>query len=176
MTKNLFKLILFTTIITPTLAVGQLPPKQLKESGQWVAFKYGQNKDKVCYVSSIPIKMTGKYKKRGQSYIMISHRPSDKPPTLNVFEHRAGYTYKRGSEVTVEIGSQKFRLYTNADSAWAKDSKTDENLVRSMIKGNKLVLRGTSNRGTKTVDTYSLSGFTATFRASAKACKLKKTL
>ncbi|PPR60780.1 MAG: hypothetical protein CFH08_02372, partial [Alphaproteobacteria bacterium MarineAlpha3_Bin7] len=36
MTKNLFKLILFTTIITPTLAVGQLPPKQLKESGQWV--------------------------------------------------------------------------------------------------------------------------------------------
>ena len=65
MTKNLFKLILFATIITPTLAVGQLPPKQLKESGQWVAFKYGQNKDKVCYVSSIPIKMTGKLKKTG---------------------------------------------------------------------------------------------------------------
>ena len=176
MTKSLFKLILFTTILAPTLAVSQLPPEQIKETGQWVAFKYGQNKDKVCYVSSIPIKMAGKYKKRGQSYIMISHRPSDKPPTLNVFELRAGYTYKKGSEVTVEIGSQKFRLYTSTDSAWAKDSKTDENLVRSMIKGNKMVLRGTSNRGTKTVDTYSLSGFTASFRASAKACKLKKTL
>ena len=176
MIKSLFKLILFTTIITPSLAVGQLPPKQIKEKGQWVAFKYGQNIDKVCYVSSIPIRMTGKYKKRGQSYIMVSHRPLDTPPAHNVFEHRAGYPYKKGSEVTVEIGSQKFRLYTAADSAWAKDSKTDENLVRSMIKGNKMILRGTSNRGTTTVDTYSLSGFTATFRASAKACKLKKTL
>ena len=176
MTKSLFKLILFTTIIIPSLAAGQIPPKQIKESGQWVAFKFGPNKDQVCYVTSIPIKEAGKYKKRGQSYIMVSHRPSDKPPTLNVFEHNAGYIYKKGSEVTVEIGSQKFRLYTNADRAWAKDSKTDENLVRSMIKGNNMVLRGTSNRGTKTVDTYSLSGFTATFRASAKACKLKKTL
>ena len=39
-----------------------------------------------------------------------------------------------------------------------------------MIKGSKMVAVGTSSRGTKTKDTYSLSGFTKAYKAINKAC------
>jgi len=37
--------------------------------------------------------------------------------------------------------------------------------------GNRMVVYGTSSRGTKTTDTYSLSGFTAMKKRIDKACK-----
>ena len=42
-----------------------------------------------------------------------------------------------------------------------------------MIRGARLVVKGTSSRGTKTTDTYSLKGFSAAFKAIGKACKVK---
>ena len=44
-------------------------------------------------------------------------------------------------------------------------------LVRAMKSGNRMVVYGTSSRGTKTTDTYSLSGFTAMKKRIDKACK-----
>jgi hypothetical protein len=42
--------------------------------------------------------------------------------------------------------------------------------VAALKKGSKLVVHGTSSRGTKTTDTYSLSGVTAAMDAIDKAC------
>jgi hypothetical protein len=39
------------------------------------------------------------------------------------------------------------------------------------VKGAAMVVVGTSERGTKTTDTYSLKGFTAAYGAISKACK-----
>ena len=46
-------------------------------------------------------------------------------------------------------------------------------VVDAMIRGARLVVKGTSSRGTKTTDTYSLKGFSAAFKAIGKACKVK---
>ena len=43
-------------------------------------------------------------------------------------------------------------------------------MVNAMAKGSKMVVKGTSSRGTPTTDTYSLMGFMAARRAITQAC------
>ena len=71
------------------------------------------------------------------------------------------------------IGKRTFQLFTNADTAWARNKKDDAALVRAMRAGSRMIVTGTSSRGTKTKDTYSLSGISAAHKAIGKACKVK---
>ncbi|MCH6553355.1 MAG: hypothetical protein IH793_04245 [Acidobacteria bacterium] len=73
----------------------------------------------------------------------------------------------------VEVDGRKFTLFTHKDGAWAADAKADTALVKAMMKGRRMTIRGTSSRGTKTVDTYSLIGFTRAHQAIGKACKTR---
>jgi hypothetical protein len=137
----------------------------------WTALTAGSGDGKTCYMASAPTSETGKYEKRGDTFVLVTHRPAEK--TRDVVEIRAGYTYKKDSDVMVKIGSHTFKLFTNEDSAWAEDSKTDHALTRAMIRGHNMVVKGTSSRGTLTTDTYSLSGFTAAHKAINTACGIK---
>jgi invasion protein IalB len=85
----------------------------------------------------------------------------------------AGYTYKKDSGVTIKIGSQTLELFTSGGTAWAKKSRTDRALAKAMKRGNTMTVAGTSNRGTKTLDTYSLKGFTAAYNAIGTNCEKK---
>ena len=48
---------------------------------------------------------------------------------------------------------------------------TDKKIVTAMKAGKSLKVKGTSWRGTQTVDTYSLAGISAALAAIDKACK-----
>jgi hypothetical protein len=72
--------------------------------------------------------------------------------------------------VRLNIDTNAFSLFVAGGTAWARDKKTDRLLARAMIKGVRLVALGTSSKGTRTRDTYSLSGFTAAYKAIGKAC------
>ncbi|MBT3916282.1 MAG: hypothetical protein HN731_10095 [Rhodospirillaceae bacterium] len=137
----------------------------------WSAFGDGKGKAKTCYIASVPKKETGKYKSRGNTYILVTHRPAEK--SRDVFELRAGYVYRKDSEVVVNIDGQVFKLFTDRGTAWAHDQKADRSLARMMIRGKSMIVTGFSGRGTKTTDTYSLSGFTAAYNAIGKACGVK---
>ncbi|CCQ75355.1 invasion associated locus B family protein [Magnetospira sp. QH-2] len=136
----------------------------------WSAFASGKGKDKTCYMGAVPSKSTGQYKKRGDVHAWVAQQPGE--DQFDVVQIVAGYTYKTRSEVTVTIGGDTFTLFTADDSAWARDVKTDRAIVKAMRAGSEMVVRGVSSRGTKTVDTYSLSGFTAAHNATKKACGL----
>ena len=43
-------------------------------------------------------------------------------------------------------------------------------MIYAMKKGIKLIVTGVSTRGTKTVDTYTLTGFTAAYNKLTKDC------
>ena len=42
-----------------------------------------------------------------------------------------------------------------------------------MKRGRKMVVKGKSSRGTATTDTYSLTGFSAAYKAIGEACGVK---
>jgi hypothetical protein len=126
---------------------------------------------RVCYMSGLPKKSEGKYKKRGEASVIVTHWPKRK--RFHEVSIVAGYTFKKNSKLELVIDGDRFDLYTEADRAWRYSPREDSELVRAMRKGSNMIIKGISARGTRTTDTYSLSGFTAAHNAINKACGAK---
>lgn len=133
----------------------------------WYAFTEKDRGRKICYIEADPRRERGRYKRRGDSYIQVIFRARKGRPDIAVI---AGYKYKRRSRVTVKIGPRRFRLVPNGDTAWSRRDTSAKRLVRAMRKGRRMVIRGRSNRGTLTTDTYSLIGFTDALKAARRSC------
>lgn len=144
---------------------------ELGGHGKWTALSFKDGKNTVCYMASAPVKQSGKYSKRGDPYALITNRPATK--SAGEVSFVAGYSFKKDAPVKVTVGDRSFELFTTDDRAWSPDQGTDGNLVKAMIRGNRMRVQGISSRGTKTTDTYSLSGFTATKKLIDRACKIK---
>ncbi len=149
--------------------------KTIGTYSDWTAFTDTEEGKPLCYIGSAPKKAEGAYTSRGATYVLVSIRPAEK--SNGVLTVEAGYPYKAGSKVTVDIDGTNYELYTrNRDNdgkgdAWAVGDEGDRALVAAMKAGKSMVIKGTSSRGTLTTDTYSLSGFTAAYNAITEACK-----
>ncbi|MCB9959879.1 MAG: hypothetical protein H6843_14875 [Rhodospirillaceae bacterium] len=140
----------------------------LETNRDWHAFQFTENGNTVCYMASRPTREEGNYTRRGEVFVLVTHRPAES--SRNVISFISGYTFQADSEVTVTIGNDSFSLFTDGETAWARDTATDSQIVGAMQAGANMVVRGTSSRGTVTTDTYSLFGFTATLDAIDTAC------
>ena len=146
----------------------QSDPRALGTFTDWLAYSWVENDNKVCYMLSRPLKSAPKGAKRGDVYVMITYRPKSK--SKEEVSHVAGYPYKNKSTVQALIGNRKFLLATNNEVAWVPEGGSDTKLVNAMRGGSKMVIKGTSSRGTLTTDTYSLQGFTAAYKQIRKSC------
>lgn len=155
-----------TVLVASSVAAEQQPIGTFRD---WSAFVDTVGGNKVCYAGSLPKKQDGDYTRRGDAYVLITHRPADK--VVGEVSVEAGYTYQSGSEVTATIDGRPFRLFTEGGNAWAYDEAADRELVRAMRAGTEMTVKGTSSRGTVTTDTYSLFGFTAAYKAITDECK-----
>jgi invasion protein IalB len=165
--KFLALMVIFSAVVgTPTSSLAEQP---LGQFGVWEAFTENAGKNHICYMATEAIKARGNYKSRGKTYIMVTHRPAQN--TINVVSVEAGYTYKKGSEVEIIIGKQTFKLFTSSTTAFTYDTKTDHALVKAMIKGVEMEVKGFSSRGTQTTDTYSLKGFGASYKSISMICQ-----
>ncbi len=170
--KKLFILTLFALLCTNLKAYAGVP-QVLGEYGDWIAYYYRDNSGAVCYMASTPKKDEGKYTKRGDIYTVITHRPAEN--SFDVVNINAGYTYKKDAKVLIKIGAKTFdKLFASGDKAWAVSETADKEIVEAMKKGNRMVIHGTSSRGTATKDTYSLKGFTSAYRAISNKCGKKR--
>ena len=111
-------------------------PRSLGEYGSWHAYETRENGKKVCYMVSLAQKSEGKYKKRGAVYSVITHRPGIK--SKNVLSIHAGYPFRKNAEVKVTIKSKKknkkFNLFTEGETAWCSDDKTDNAITEQITK------------------------------------------
>ncbi len=172
--RSFFPLLFISATIVATLLIAGAPlafADSLGVYGDWSAFKTAESGGNVCYIGAEPEKAEGDYDNRGEIYLLVTQRPGVKE--LDVVSVRAGYKYRPGSDVAVKIGSSSFSLFTAEGHAWARDTETDKTLVKAMKRGDRMVIRGVSWRGTETTDTYSLKGFTAAYKKSRSACGLK---
>ena len=143
-------------------------PRLIGTFGDWAAYDFTENGNKVCYMASQPKTAVGNYTKRGEIFALVTHRPAEK--TRDVFSYITGYPYKQGSEVTIEVNGRTFKLFTQGETAWAPDSAADRALADSIKAGSKMVVKGVSSRGTLTTDTFGLSGSSKAYQAITEAC------
>ena len=153
------------TVATTAIAA----EKSLGTFKAWSAMSFDEDDKTVCMMWSQPEKAEGKYKKRGEVFVFVTHRPEDRETNKVSFE--IGYTFKKSSEVRVTIDGQAYTLYTDGSTAWSYNTKDDGRMVKAMRAGHTMTLEGTSSRGTRTRDTYSLSGFTAAHNAINERCR-----
>ena len=161
--------VLLGTMLFGTMSMAAEPQRMLTEK-DWQAFRVDDDKGRTCFISSVPTKSTGKYDpaNRGEVRVFVSHGPNK--AERNVVQFVAGYKHKKHSDVTVNIDGKKFTLFTIEGRAYAESEEDDIAMIRSMKRGKKMTVVGTSSRGTKTTDTYSLSGFTKTKNLIDKTC------
>lgn len=149
-------------------------PKVLGSFKDWNAFAFDEGGQKVCYMSSQPRKKEPAAAKRGDIYVLVTHRPGEK--SYDVVSFIVGYPFKKESEATVDLGGKTIKLFTDGETAWARDADTDKALVVGMkdAKAKPMVMKGQSSRGTRTTDTYSLDGMAEAYNAINTACGVKR--
>ena len=149
----------------------------------WSIFQAGAEGQSVCWIVSRPTRSAAFRNgrsvevQRGEIFLMVSIRPADS--VENEVSFISGYPYKVDSKVTIKVGAKEFELYNTAadpdkskrEYAWAPSAEDDAALVDAFRRGARAKVEGVSKRGTKTVDTFSLSGFTAALEAATGLCK-----
>ncbi|MEX1035171.1 MAG: invasion associated locus B family protein [Sneathiella sp.] len=168
LTVTIFLTALTLFFVTGRASAQQADPRALGTFTDWLAYSWSENGNKVCYMLSRPLKSTPQGVNRGDIYVMVTYRPKSK--STEEVSHVAGYPYQDKSTVDALIGNNKFVLATNNEVAWVPEGSSDEKLISAMRGGSKMIIKGTSSRGTLTVDTYSLQGFTAAYQQIRKSC------
>ncbi len=154
--------------------LGALPafanePEVLGTFDKWNAFAVGEGTEKVCYMATEPKKSTGKYSKRDDVFLLVTHRPSAN--SYDVVSIETGFTYQAGSKPSFRIDNQKaINMAVDNDRAWFPDNATDTKVIPELIKGSNVIVKAKSKRGTAITDTYSLKGFSKAYSAIQKAC------
>jgi len=139
---------------------------------------YVDQNPKVCFIVSQPTKSVARRNgqdvtvSRSEIRFHISVIPGQgiagEPSFL------AGYPLKPDTAVKLEIGAAKFDMFPDAsvhdEYSWPAPAE-DAALITAMRKGSDAVVTGVSARGTTTIDTFSLRGFTAAVEKAMELCK-----
>ena len=142
--------------------------QSLFNKGDWQSYKYRENGTSICYMFSLPKTSTGNFKKRSEPNVMVTRSKSTK--VTEWVSITSGYPYKKGIAVKVTVDGKKINFgIVEKEHAWINDGK-DKAVIKAMIKGNKLTVKGVSKKDTFSLDTYSLKGFTANYKSIVKAC------
>ncbi|MEY3429709.1 MAG: hypothetical protein RI930_542 [Pseudomonadota bacterium] len=144
---------------------------QIKLDGQfknWTAQNTNINGQQVCYAVSSPIASDPKNLNRAESRIFVSFRANDK--IQNEISVTSGYNYKASSKVNLAIEKKEFNFETEDNFAWLTKYEDEISLIELMRKSSQVKVSATSVRGTKTIDTFSLSGFSDAYEAAKKKC------
>ena len=165
---SVFTFVIVTSFVAPTAFA---EPVEMLVSKKWGAYRYDSDGNRICFVSSVPTNSKGKYdpKNRGDIRVFVSHGPGK--AERDVVQVIAGYRYKPQSDVSLTIDGKSFNLFTIEDRAYAESDEDDRRIITLMKRGSRMTVIGISSRGTKTTDTYSLSGFTKTKAVIDKTCK-----
>jgi len=160
-------------VFVASAALAQEKPELLGNYRDWFAYKVGTGVDRQCYALSEPKEKNPAGVKRDDVFFLISTWPGkkvkDEPSIV------PGYSYKEGSKVQLQVGSDKFEFFTRNEAgnggAWLDDPVQERRLVDAMKRGAAFSITGLPGQGAMTRDNYSLSGISAALEKVAAACK-----
>ena len=163
-------ILLILPIIFITWCV-QLSAEEIKKIGKfkdWEAMVSSEDREKVCFAQTSPILQAPKSNKR-DAKLFIAFRPTEK--IINEVSVTAGYEFNKNNSVTAISGKNKFKFDIKEQGfAWIADTKIELKMIKRMKKGSRIMITGYNQKGSQTIDHYSLLGFTKAYNASKKAC------
>ena len=168
---SIIKKVLFISIIISIISVSKVFAEDLKKVGKfkdWEVMIMSETSGKVCFAQSTPVLQTPKNNKR-DARLFITFRPGAK--ISNEISATAGYEFNKKNSVLATSGNNKFKFDIKQQGfAWMTSNKKENIMVKVMKKGSRIMLAGYNEKGSQTIDHYSLLGFTKAYNTAKKAC------
>ena len=142
--------------------------RQIGEFRDWTAYTATEGTDPICFAMARPLEVTPTPDGLTDSYLYLTHRPAE--DMRYEFNLVAGFAFAADTTATVSVSGRSFDLFTENDAAWLLDPAQADNLASAIRAGSSLVIEGTTDKGIKVTETFSLSGATAASRAIDSEC------
>ena len=153
----LIKKILLLSIIFLITSLSKTLANDLKKVGKfkdWEVMVMSENTGKVCFAQSTPVLQAPKKNKR-DARLFITFRPGEK--ISNEISTTAGYEFNQSNSVLATSGNNKFKFDIKQQGfAWMTSNKKEKIMVKVMKKGSRIMLSGYNEKGSQTIDHYSL--------------------
>tara|TARA_B100001057_G_scaffold338501_1_gene339272 strand:+ start:258 stop:773 length:516 start_codon:yes stop_codon:yes gene_type:complete len=163
----IFSIVIFIALFSKSFA------EDLKKIGKfkdWEVMVMTQSTGKVCFAQSIPILQAPKQNKR-DARLFITFRPNEK--ISNEISATAGYEFNKKNSVLATSGNNKFKFDIKQQGfAWMTSNKKEKVMIKVMKKGSRIMLSGYNEKGSQTIDHYSLLGFTKAYNKAKDSCKI----
>ena len=166
---SIIKKILFIVFIT--IFINQASAEEVKKMGKhkdWETYIIKNNGNKVCFAQSKPVLQSPKTNKR-EARLFITFRPNDK--ITDEISITAGYDFNTKNSITATSGKYKYKFdIVQQEFAWIADTKQEKKMIKTMKKGSRIMITGYNQKGSQTIDHYSLLGFTKAYKATKANC------
>ena len=149
----------FIFIIFITTFANQVNAEEVKKMGthkDWETYVINSEKGKVCFAQSKPVLQAPKKDLR-EARLFISFRPGEN--IANEISITSGYAYNNKNSIKAISGRNKYIFdIVREDFAWITNKKFEKKMIKTMQKGS------------QTIDHYSLLGFTKAYNATKANC------
>ena len=168
---SIIRKIFYLSFAILLISISKSFAEDLKNIGKfkdWEVLVVSEASGKICFAQSIPVLQAPKTNKR-DARLFVTFRPYEK--ISNEISATAGYEFNKNNSVLATSGNNKFKFDIKQQGfAWMTSNKKENIMVKVMKKGSRIMVTGYNEKGSQTIDHYSLLGFTKAYDSAKKAC------
>ena len=142
--------------------------KKIGKFKDWETIVLKNDSGIVCFAQSKPVLQTPKNNPR-EARLFVTFRPNEK--IIDEISITSGYEFNNQNSIIAKSGKKKYKFdITKENFAWIADNKQEKKMIKTMKKGSRIMITGYNQKGSQTIDHYSLIGFTKAYGAAKKNC------
>ncbi len=159
--------LLFFVLIFSNQAIAE-EVKKIGKFKDWETMILKNNTGIVCFAQTKPVLQSPKNNPR-EARLFVTFRPGEK--INDEISITAGYEFNNKNSIIAKSGKKKYKFdITQENFAWMADNKKEKKMIKTMKKGSRIMVTGYNQKGSQTIDHYSLLGFTKAYGAAKKNC------
>ena len=165
--KKLTFIIIFT-IFTFSHSISE-EIKKIGKFKDWETIVIKNDNNLICFAQSKPILQAPKKNLR-EARIFVTFRPDKK--ISDEISITAGYEFNNKNSITAKSGKSKYKFDIAQEGfAWIADNKQEKKMIKTMKRGSRIMITGYNQKGSQTIDHYSLLGFTKAYDSAKTSCR-----
>ena len=142
--------------------------KKIGKFKDWETVIIVEQTGKVCFAQSAPVLQAPKSNIR-EARMFVSFRPGEK--ISNEISITGGYKFNNKNSITATSGKSKYKFDIAQEGfAWIANNKVENKMIKTMKRGSRIMITGYNQKGSQTIDHYSLLGFTKAYNAAKTSC------
>ena len=161
-----FIILIFFSIFNSLVAAEEV--KKIGKFKDWETVVLKNDSALVCFAQTKPVLQSPKNNPR-EARLFVSFRPNEK--ITDEISITSGYEFNNKNSIIAKSGKKKYKFdITQENFAWMADNKKERKMIKTMKKGSRIMVTGYNQKGSQTIDHYSLLGFTKAYSTAKKNC------